>query len=164
MSEEQAVTQSGVTTRRALLAGAGAIGTTAVLVACGTDPDEDTTSSSGTQPTGGSEPSPSAGDTGGNDSGGEALTQTSKVPVGSGTIIAAKKVVVTQPTDGNFKCFDFTCTHQGCPVTAVEGETINCTCHGSKFSIEDGSVKAGPATKPLAEHEIKVDGDNITMV
>jgi Rieske Fe-S protein len=163
MSEEQAVTQSGVTTRRALLAGAGAIGTTAVLVACGTDPDEDTSSSSGTQSNGGSDPSASAGDTGGSGSGGEALTQTSKVPVGGGLIIAAKSVVVTQPTEGEFKCFDTKCTHQGCPVTEVGGGTINCTCHGSKFSVADGSVKGGPATKPLTEHEIKVDGGNITL-
>ncbi|BCB83453.1 Rieske (2Fe-2S) protein [Phytohabitans suffuscus] len=159
MSEEQAVTHSGVTTRRALLAGAGAIGTTAVLAACGTDPDEDTSSSGDTQSNGGSDPSAGAGDTGGG-----ALTQTGQVPVGGGTIIAASSVVVTQPTAGEFKCFSSTCTHQGCPVTGVEGGTINCNCHGSKFSITDGSVKGGPATKPLAEKQIKVDGDSITLV
>lgn len=158
MSEEQAVTQSGVTTRRALLAGAGAIGTTAVLVACGTDPDEDTSTSGGTQSNGGSDPSAGSGD-----SGGSAIIQTSKVPVGGGAIIASSSVVVTQPTEGEFKCFSSTCTHQGCPVTAVEGGTINCNCHGSKFSITDGSVKGGPASKPLAEKQIKVDGDNITL-
>ncbi len=157
MSEEQAVTHSGVTTRRALLAGAGAIGTTAVLVACGTDPDEDT-SSSGTQSNGGSDPSATAADTGGG-----AIIQTSKVPVGGGAIVAASSVVVTQPTEGEFKCFNFTCTHQGCPVTGVEGGTINCNCHVSKFSIADGSVKVGPATKPLAEKQIKVDGESITL-
>jgi Rieske Fe-S protein len=158
MSEEQAVTQSGVTTRRALLAGAGAIGTTAVLVACGTDPDEDTSTSGGTQSNGASDPSKGSGD-----SGGSAIIQTGKVPVGGGAIIASSSVVVTQPTEGEFKCFSSTCTHQGCPVTAVEGGTINCNCHGSKFSITDGSVKAGPASKPLAEKQIKVDGDNITL-
>jgi len=154
MSEEQAVTQSGLTTRRALLAGAGAIGTTAVLVACGTDPDEDTSSSGDTQSNGGSDPA----------AGGGALTPTSKVPVGGGIILAAQSVVVTQPTEGEFKCFNSTCTHQGCPVTSVEGGTINCNCHGSKFAIADGSVKGGPASKPLAERQIKVDGDSITLV
>ncbi|BCB78595.1 Rieske (2Fe-2S) protein [Phytohabitans flavus] len=162
MSEEQAVTHSGVTTRRALLAGAGAIGTTAVLVACGTDPDEDSSSSGGTQSNGGTDPSAGAGDTG-NGSGGGALIKTSEVPVGGGTIIAASSVVVTQPTAGEFKCFDSQCTHQGCPVTGVEGGTINCSCHGSKFSITDGSVKGGPATKPLSEKQVKVDGDSITL-
>ncbi|GAA4684134.1 Rieske (2Fe-2S) protein [Phytohabitans rumicis] len=154
MSEEQVVTESGITTRRALLAGAGAISATAVLAACGTDPDEDTPTGSA-QTTGGS--TAAAGGSSG------ALTQTSKVPVEGGIILAAQSVVVTQPTQGEFKCFSSTCTHQGCPVTAVEGGTINCNCHGSKFSIEDGSVKGGPATKPLTEREIKVDGDSITL-
>jgi len=46
-------------------------------------------------------------------------------------------------------------------VTAVKDGTINCTCHGSKFSIEDGSVATGPATKPLAKVEVTVEGDEI---
>jgi Rieske Fe-S protein len=88
---------------------------------------------------------------------------TGDVPVGGGVVLTDDKLVVTQPTEGEFKCFSSTCTHQGCPVTAVEGGTINCNCHGSKFSITDGSVKGGPASKPLAEKQIKVDGDNITL-
>ena len=48
-------------------------------------------------------------------------------------------------------------------MTNVDGGTINCTCHGSKFSIEDGSVKAGPATKPLPPKNIKVTGDQISL-
>ena len=41
------------------------------------------------------------------------------------------------------------CTHRGCLVATVADGTINCTCHGSKFSIDDGSVVNGPATSPL---------------
>ena len=55
---------------------------------------------------------------------------------------------MTQPTEGDFKAFSAVCTHQGCVVAKIEGEDIECTCHGSKFSIEDGSVVTGPATKP----------------
>jgi Rieske Fe-S protein len=33
-------------------------------------------------------------------------------------------------------------------------------CHGSKFDIEDGSVKGGPATKPLPPAKVSVkDGE-----
>jgi Rieske Fe-S protein len=71
--------------------------------------------------------------------------------------------VVTQPSAGKFKAFSATCTHQGCPVAGVDGGTINCTCHGSKFSIEDGSVTKGPATKALVEQDISVEGDSITL-
>ena len=84
----------------------------------------------------------------------QALARTSDIPVGGGEIFADQGVVVTQPTAGEFKAFGPICTHQGCPVTNVDGGTINCTCHNSRFSIEDGSVKAGPATKPLpAKHD-----------
>ena len=85
------------------------------------------------------------------------------MPVGGGLIFAAKGVVVTQPTQGEFKAFSSVCTHQNCPVTSVDGGTINCTCHDSKFSITDGSVKTGPATRPLAAKSVKVDGENITL-
>jgi Rieske Fe-S protein len=154
MSEVQPVISRAVTSRRVLLAGAGAIGATAALAACGTDPDEDTGSGTGD---GGQSQTATPG------TGGGALAKTSEIPVEGGTIFAAQSVVVTQPTQGEFKAFSSTCSHQGCPVTSVDGGTINCNCHGSKFSIEDGSVKTGPATKPLTAREIKVEGENITL-
>lgn len=85
------------------------------------------------------------------------------MPVGGGTIIDADKVVVTQPAEGDFKAFSSICTHQGCPVSSVSDGTINCTCHGSRFSIEDGSVVQGPATRALDGVDITVDGDSITL-
>ena len=91
------------------------------------------------------------------------IAATADVPVGGGLVVKDQKIVVTQPTKGDFKGFSAVCTHQGCVVATVADGTINCTCHGSKFSIEDGSVKAGPATKPLPAKEIKVDGDRITL-
>jgi Rieske Fe-S protein len=83
--------------------------------------------------------------------------------VGGGTIFADEQVVVTQPSEGEFKAFNTTCTHQGCPVQSVSDGTINCTCHGSKFSIEDGSPESGPATSALEEVSINVEGDSIVL-
>jgi Rieske Fe-S protein len=48
-------------------------------------------------------------------------------------------------------------------VTSVEGGTINCTCHGSKFDIADGSVKQNPAPQPLPAAKISVDGDSVRL-
>jgi Rieske Fe-S protein len=85
------------------------------------------------------------------------------VPKGGGRIFAGEKVVVTQPSAGEFKCFTAVCTHRGCVVSSVEGGSINCDCHGSRFSITDGSVQNGPASSALSEVPISVDGDSISL-
>ncbi|WP_265446674.1 Rieske (2Fe-2S) protein [Flexivirga meconopsidis] len=86
-----------------------------------------------------------------------------KVPVGGGTVDADLKAVVTQPTAGQFKAFSSTCTHQGCQVTQVQDGKILCPCHGSAFSIKDGSVLQGPATKALPARTVTVEGGTITV-
>ena len=65
--------------------------------------------------------------------------------------------------EGEFRCFTAVCTHQGCIVSSVSDGNINCECHGSAFSIADGSVVTGPATQPLGEEQITVEGDAITL-
>lgn len=92
---------------------------------------------------------------------GTTLATTSEVPVGSGKIITAEKVVVTQPEPGTYKAFSAICTHQGCPVNQIQGKEIACPCHGSRFSVTDGSVVNGPATQPLPQVKVVVSGDNI---
>jgi Rieske Fe-S protein len=74
---------------------------------------------------------------------------TSKVPVGGGVILENADYVVTQPSKGKYKAFSKICTHQGCPVASVSNGVIHCDCHGSEYSIEDGSVTNPPAPKPL---------------
>ncbi|WP_155055517.1 Rieske (2Fe-2S) protein [Streptomyces blattellae] len=123
-------------TRRTVLLATGAA---ALLVGCGDSGDDE-----GTSP-------------------GQELAKTTDIPVGGGTIFKDEKVVVTQPKEGDFKAFSNICTHQQCPVASVSGGTINCTCHGSKFSIEDGSVRHPPATKALPAKQITVDGDSIRL-
>ncbi|MGQ9350912.1 QcrA and Rieske domain-containing protein [Mycolicibacterium gilvum] len=89
---------------------------------------------------------------------GEKLASTSDVPVGSGTIVG--EVVVTQPVAGEFKAFSAVCTHTGCLLNKVADGTIDCPCHGSRFSL-DGAVVNGPAEKPLQPVAVRVQGDSI---
>ncbi|MDT0405473.1 MULTISPECIES: Rieske (2Fe-2S) protein [Streptomyces] len=92
---------------------------------------------------------------------GRELTSTADVPVGGGTILKEEKVVVTQPEEGEFKAFSAICTHQNCLVSEVTDGTIDCPCHGSRFRITDGSVAHGPATRPLPEERITVEGNSV---
>ncbi|MFJ5263074.1 Rieske (2Fe-2S) protein [Streptomyces sp. NPDC088387] len=151
------------TTRRTMLLATGAVGATALVTACGGDDDgggdaQPTQSAQETQETQESPP----GDAESSPATGPELATTADVPVGGGTILADEKIVLTQPDQGEILAFSAVCTHQGCTVADVSGGTINCACHGSKFSITDGSVAHGPATRPLPKEQITVTGDSIT--
>ncbi|MFG2183290.1 Rieske (2Fe-2S) protein [Streptomyces abikoensis] len=165
------------TTRRTVVAATGAAGLAAVLAACGGS--DDAGSGSGSGYAGGapdtsdaSKGTPGQADGGkgtpgpGATSGageGAALARTSEIPEGGGKVFPDRKVVVTQPTKGQFKAFSAVCTHQGCVVKDVANGTINCPCHGSRFAVTDGSVRGGPAQKPLPEERISVNGGSITL-
>ena len=106
---------------------------------------------------------PGASELGGSAGGGDVLTETSDIKVGGGEVFRTSRWWSPSPTGGEFKCFTAVCSHQGCIVANVSGGTINCDCHGSQYSIDDGSVVTGPATVPLAEEKITVSGNEITL-
>lgn len=136
------MTSEGIS-RRQTLTGAAAVGVgIPLLAACG-----------GSGSSASSTPTAKAGET---------LGPSSDVPVGGGKIYPDQKIVVTQPSHGQFKGFSAVCTHQACLVSTVQDGTINCMCHGSRFSIRDGSVANGPATSPLPAVSVTVAGGEIT--
>ncbi len=57
------------------------------------------------------------------------------------------------------------CSHYGGPLEEgklVDG-TIQCPWHYSRFSIRDGSVKAGPATAPVPAYEVRIHNGAIEV-
>jgi nitrite reductase/ring-hydroxylating ferredoxin subunit len=176
-SQDQPLAPCGhpLQSRRALLAGAG-VACVAALAGC-TTYDANNGGIAGPPPAPASSsqaaPASSAGSGGGASaaaSGGAAssaappanlLATTAQVPVGGGKIIPGPNIVLTQPVAGTFKGFSAVCTHQGCIVDAIANGTIDCPCHGSKFSVKDGSVVNGPAASPLPPVAITVQGTSI---
>ncbi|HET6969261.1 MAG TPA: Rieske (2Fe-2S) protein [Ornithinibacter sp.] len=135
--------------RRQSLAVAGvAVAGTAGLTACGSD-----TTAEGVVSSAASAAASAAG----------AAIQAAEIPVGGGKVFEALKVVVTQPTAGDFKAFTAVCTHQGCTVNGVADGVITCPCHGSQFDAATGAVKKGPATKPLEAKSVTVGADGLTV-
>lgn len=156
-------------TRRDILAGAGLVGLAGVVAACGGSDKGGTAASATPSQAGQSSAAPSQADQSSaapepsKEAEGTELGKASAIPMGGGKVFPAEKVVVTQPEKGEYYAFTAVCTHMGCTVASVSGGTINCPCHGSKYSIEDGSVKRGPAPRALAKKKVKVEGDDLYL-
>jgi Rieske Fe-S protein len=148
--------------RRDLVAGAGLLGLSLALTACGTDnaaPAASTPASSAPA----TPPVPLAAPIAETDLAKVADIPVADIPVGGGTVFPTNRVVVTQPSAGQFKAFSAICSHEGCTVNQVAGGTINCPCHGSRYSITDGSVVRGPAVHPLHPRSITVQDGAVRL-
>jgi nitrite reductase/ring-hydroxylating ferredoxin subunit len=57
------------------------------------------------------------------------------------------------------------CSHRGCSLAdgELDGDVIECACHGSRFSLEDGSVLRGPATAPQPAFEVRQAGGGLEV-
>ena len=134
--------------RKTVLAGAGIGLAAAAMAACSSGSDPEPAASSAPEA---AEAAPGAAEAG-------AITTTAEVPVGSGVIV--DEIVVTQAVAGDYKGFSAVCTHTGCLLNEIADGTINCPCHGSKFSL-DGAVVDGPASRPLDTVPVRVQGNSI---
>jgi cytochrome b6-f complex iron-sulfur subunit len=54
------------------------------------------------------------------------------------------------------------CTHEQCTVNTGT-DKLPCPCHGSVFDF-NGNVVHGPASKPLSNLSVAIDGDNAVSV
>ena len=150
-------------TRRGVLAGVGLVGLAGAVSACssgGSSSSPAGAASASTAPASAPSSAPASANGGG---AANALATTSEIPGGSDKIFTEQKVVVTQPTSGDFKAFSAVCTHMGCIVSQISNGTIDCPCHGSQYSIKDGAVVAGPAPSPLPAEPIKLSGTSIVL-
>ncbi len=60
-------------------------------------------------------------------------------------------------TENSLRAFSTTCTHAGCRIGKGNGNSLQCSCHGSRFEAETGKPLKGPAIKPLQEFECRFD-------
>ncbi|MGW8358839.1 Rieske (2Fe-2S) protein [Streptomyces wedmorensis] len=99
----------------------------------------------------GSEPKPGA-----------KLLPIDKIPA-EGTIIQEAGIVVLgNPHDG-FRAFSAYCTHQGCMLSDISSDALNCPCHGSRFDLTTGEPLSGPARKPLPRVKVRVAGEHVVI-
>ncbi|MGA9382243.1 MAG: ubiquinol-cytochrome c reductase iron-sulfur subunit [Phormidium sp.] len=80
-----------------------------------------------------------------------------KSPVGS-------VLVIRNPNDSNsLIAVNPTCPHEGCTVKWKKSEKLfDCPCHDAEFAT-DGKVLKGPAKKPLATYQAKIEGNSVVV-
>lgn len=91
----------------------------------------------------------------------------SEVRTGELTMGAVNGVplVLTRLANGDIVAYADRCTHRGGPLH--EGELVDgcirCPWHASEFSVTDGSVVQGPATRPQPKYEVRVHNERIEV-
>ena len=66
--------------------------------------------------------------------------------------------------NGQVFATDDECPHAGCLLSeegVVEGEEVECACHGSRFAIATGANLAPPAMEPLSVYPAQINGDEV---
>src|SRR6266516_2357999 len=66
--------------------------------------------------------------------------------------VSGKRVLVLKNAAQEVLAIDAKCTHEGCTVQYLAGESaIWCACHNARFDL-DGRVLAGPPPRPLPKY------------
>jgi len=73
--------------------------------------------------------------------------------------------IVLANVGGQYYALTDACTHAECPLSdgELEGEVLECPCHGSQFDVRTGEVVASPANEPLTRYAVKIEGDDILV-
>lgn len=74
-----------------------------------------------------------------------------------------RKIFVMRVSDTEFRAVSGICTHSGCTIDWDGTSEFECPCHGSQF-LATGTVKRGPAGRPLTVFNTMLAGDQLTIV
>ena len=66
-------------------------------------------------------------------------------------------------TEGQVFAIRDVCSHAEVPLSEgeVDGCTIECWLHGSRFDLRTGEPTGPPATEPVPVYPLKIDGDDV---
>jgi len=90
----------------------------------------------------------------------------SRIPPGEMKVIDLDgQEVVIANVNGAFYAFSNTCTHEGGPLGEgeLEGETVTCPWHFTKFNVKTGTVVEGVTDDPVPTYEVRLEGDEIKL-
>ena len=72
-------------------------------------------------------------------------------------------IAIVHAEDGEFYAIYDECSHAAVPLSEgeVEGCTLECWLHGSRFDLRTGKPTGLPATEPVATFPVEVRGNDV---
>jgi nitrite reductase/ring-hydroxylating ferredoxin subunit len=66
---------------------------------------------------------------------------------------------------GTLRAVHDRCSHRGCSLAegTLDGDVIECGCHGSRFSLADGTIERGPATVPQPAFDVREQDGHVQV-
>ena len=100
----------------------------------------------------------------------EKVAQRSDIKEGTLLVVEVQgepPIVVTE-LNGNLIAFSNICSHEECDFVwegegSIDGDEVECGCHGSRFNVLDGSVQNPPAVEPIPTYSVRVEGNDVLV-
>ncbi|MDE9364494.1 non-heme iron oxygenase ferredoxin subunit [Luteipulveratus sp. YIM 133132] len=79
--------------------------------------------------------------------------------------IEGNRVALVVDAEGTVHAVDDTCSHANVSLSEgeVDGCTVECWLHGSRFDLRTGEPTGLPATQPIAVYAVRVEGDDVLV-
>jgi 3-phenylpropionate/trans-cinnamate dioxygenase ferredoxin subunit len=79
--------------------------------------------------------------------------------------LGGRAVAIVRDEDGDIHAVDDTCSHAN--VSLAEGEvdgcTLECWLHGSRFDLRTGKPTSLPAIRPIAVYPVKIEDGTVLV-
>lgn len=84
--------------------------------------------------------------------------------VPTSVVVSDTPVLLIRHPDGIHAIHD-RCSHRGCLLSegSLDGEVVQCGCHGSRFRLADGGLERGPATTGQPAFEVRERGGRLEV-
>jgi 3-phenylpropionate/trans-cinnamate dioxygenase ferredoxin component len=88
------------------------------------------------------------------------------LPVPGGVLrveVEGEPVAIVGGEAGDFHAIFDVCSHAEVSLSDgdIEGYTVECWLHGSRFDVRTGQPLGPPATRPVPVYDITIDGDDV---
>ena len=79
--------------------------------------------------------------------------------------LEGEPVAIICTDGGSYSAISDVCSHGEVALSDgdIDGTTVECWLHGSRFDVRSGKPLGPPATRPVPVYDIKFDGDDVYL-